>query len=151
MSSSIKNYFKSTKSDLSDNSTNQKERKKGRESSQDSSLSKETIDDTDVFAKGIEFIRCANIFYGCLKNLESKVNKIYELSSSTKDAHIKGAKQLEDLSESIKFINEKFEEYKADRKRKEKEIPELKEDLVSLKEKFFQVDNDDDSRGPPPL
>ena len=53
---------------------------------------------------------------------------------------IKAAKQLEDVSESIKFINEKYEEYEADRKQKEKEIAELKEDLTSLKEKFFQVD-----------
>ena len=75
-----------------------------------------------------------------LKNLELKVNEIYELYFSTKDAQIKGAKQLEDVSESIKFINEKFEEYEADQKEKEKEIAELKEDLTSLKEKFFQVD-----------
>ena len=44
---------------------------------------------------------------------------------------MKGAKQLEDVSESIKFINEKIEEYEADRKQKEKEIAELKEDLTS--------------------
>ena len=80
----------------------------------DLSLSKETSDDTDVFTKGIESPRCASILYDCLKNLESKVNEIYELSSSTKDAQIKDAKYLEDVSESIKFINEKFEEYEAD-------------------------------------
>ena len=43
---------------------------------------------------------------------------------------------VEDFSESIKFINEKFEEYEADRKQKVKEIAELKEDLTALKEKF---------------
>ena len=75
-----------------------------------------------------------------IKNLELKVNEIFELSSSTKDAQIKGAKQLEDVSESIKFINEKFEEDEADRKQKEKEIAELNKDLTSLKEKFSQVD-----------
>ena len=101
----------------------------------DLTLSKEIIDETDVFAEGIECPRCANIIYECFKNIESKVNEIYELSSSTKDAHIKGAKQLEDFSESIRFINEKFEEYEADRKRKEKEIAELKEDSASIKEK----------------
>ena len=83
-----------------------------------------------------ESLRCASILYDCLKNLELKVNEIYELSSSTTDAQIKGAKQLEDLSESIKFINEKFEEYEADRKQKVKEIAELEEDLTALKEKF---------------
>ena len=106
----------------------------------DLSLSKETSDDTDVFAEGIEPPHCASILYDCLKNLELKVNEIYERSSSTKDAQIKGSKQLEDVSVYIKFINEKFEECEADRKNKEKEIAELKEDLTSLKEKFFQVD-----------
>ena len=106
----------------------------------DLSLSKETSVDTDVFAEGIESPHSANILYDCLKILELKVNEIYELSSSTKDAQIKGPKQLEDVSESIKFINEKFEEYEADLKQKEKEIAELKEDLTSLKEKFFQVE-----------
>ena len=69
-----------------------------------------------------------------------KVNEIYELSFSNKDAQIKGAMQLEDFSECIKFINEKFEEYEVDQKERKKEIAELKEDLTSLKEKFFQVD-----------
>ena len=82
-----------------------------------------------------------------IKNLEPKVNEIYELSPSTKDAQIKGAKQLEDVSESIKFMNKKFEEYKADRKQKGKEIAKLKKDLTSLKEKFFQVGKTLDRQG----
>ena len=40
---------------------------------------------------------------------------------------------MEEVSESIKFINENFEEYEVDRKQKEKEIAELKQDLASLK------------------
>ena len=103
-------------------------------------LGKETSDDTNVFTEGIKFPRCGSILYDYLKNLESKVNQIYEVSSSTKDAQIKGARQLEDVCESIKFINEKFEEYEAEQKQKEEEIAELKEDLTSLKEKLIQVD-----------
>ena len=137
MSSSIKSYFEHKKRDLSNKSTNEEERKKVRENSFDLSLSKETSDDTDVFAEGIESPCCASILYDCLKNLELKVDEIYELSSSIKDTQIKGPKQLEDVSESIKFINGKFEEYEADQEQKEKEIAELKENLTSLKEKFF--------------
>ena len=55
------------------------------------------------------YINFCNIL-SILKNIELRVNEIYELSSSTKDAQIKGTKQLEDVNESIKFINEKFEE-----------------------------------------
>ena len=102
-------------------------------------LGKETTDDTNVFTEGIEFPRCGSILYDYLKNLESKVNQIYEVSSSTKDAQIKGARQLEDVCESIKFINEKFEEYEDDQKQKEEELAELKEGLVSLKGKFIRV------------
>ena len=83
-------------------------------------LSKETNDNTDVFTEGIESPCCASIPYDCLKTLESKVNEIYELSSSTKDAQIKDARQLEKVTESIMFINEKFEEYEVDIKEKEK-------------------------------
>ena len=55
------------------------------------------------------YINFCNIL-SILKNIELRVNEIYELSSSIKDAQIKGTKQLEDVNESIKFINEKFEE-----------------------------------------
>ena len=67
MSSSIKNYFeRKKKRDLSDKLTNEEERKKARESSLDSSLSKEIIDDTDVFAEGIEFLKLK-------RNLKEKI------------------------------------------------------------------------------
>ena len=82
MSSSIKS-FERRKTDLSNKLTNEEERKKARESSLDLLLSKELIDDTDGFSKGIESPRCACILYDCLKNLESNVNEIYELSYST--------------------------------------------------------------------
>ena len=86
-----------------------------------------------------EYSRRASNLYDCLKCLESKYNEICELSASTKGAQIKGARQLEEVSQSIKFLNEKFKEYEVGRKQKEKEITELKEDLVSLKEKFIEV------------
>ena len=87
-----------------------------RESSLNISLNK---DDTDIFEDGIESSRCASILYSCLQNLEKKVNKTSELSSSTKEAHIKGTRHMEEVNESIKFINEKFEEMEGDRKEKE--------------------------------
>ena len=63
MSNSIKSYFERKKRDLSDKSTSKEERKKARERSLVLSLSKETSDDTDAFAEGIESPRCASILY----------------------------------------------------------------------------------------
>ena len=56
------------KRDLSNKSTNEKERKKKPESSLDLLLSKETSDGTDVFTEGIEFPHCGSILYDCFKN-----------------------------------------------------------------------------------
>ena len=65
------------------------------------------------------------MLYGCLKNLDKKVNKIHLLSTTTNDAQIKGTQQLKEVNDPIKFINEKFEEFEADRREKEREIAEL--------------------------
>ena len=61
------------------------ERQRDRESSLKISLSKSGA---DIFEEGIESPRCAAILYSCLQNLEKEVNEIFELSSSTKEAHI---------------------------------------------------------------
>ena len=84
-STNIKSYFEHKKRDLSNKSNNKEKRKKARESSLDLSLRRETNNDTDVFTEGLESPRCASILYDCLKNVELKVNEIYELFSSTKD------------------------------------------------------------------
>ena len=94
----------------------------------------------DIFEEGIESPCCAGILYSCLKNLEKKVNEIFEFSSSTKEAQIKGARHMEEVYESIKFINEKFEEMEADRNKKERQILELKNKVKGLNEKVETMD-----------
>ena len=47
---------------------------------------------------------------------------------------------MEEVNESIKFINEKFEEMEADRKEKEQQISELKNDVKYLNEKVETMD-----------
>ena len=42
---------------------------------------------------------------------------------------------MEEVNESIKFINEKFEEMEADRKEKERQISDLKNEVKYLNEK----------------
>ena len=68
------------------------------------------------------------------------VNESFELSSSTKETQIKGARNMEEVNESIKFINEKFEEMKADRQDKEQQISELKNEVKYLNEKVETMD-----------
>ena len=47
---------------------------------------------------------------------------------------------MEKVDESIKFINEKFEEMEADRKEKERQISDLKNEVKYLNEKVETMD-----------
>ena len=96
----------------------QKEEEKTRGSSQGWSL--KSNDDIRVFIEGLELGQSASILCDCLQSLYIKVNRIYKLSSTNKEAQ--GTTQLEDVIESIEFVSEKFDAFKADRqKRKEKQ------------------------------
>ena len=48
---------------------------------------------------------------------------------------------MEKVNESIKFINEKFEEMEADRKEKERQISELKNEVKYFNEKVETMDS----------
>ena len=133
----IKSFFDRQKRDLNDKSNEDDERKKARESSLNASLSK---DNTDFFEEGIESPRCAGILYSCLQNFEKKIDESFEHSFSTKEAQIKGARHMEEVNESIKFINKKFEEMEADRKEKEQQISELKNEVKYLNERVEAMD-----------
>ena len=136
MSNTLKSYFGSKKRYLSDKSDDGDERKKAKESNLDLLINQ----DDAVFSEGIDTPRCASILYDCLKNSEKKVNEIHLLSTTTNDAQIKGTQQLKEMNDTIKFINEKFEEFEADRREKEREIAELKGTINSLKVRLDKAD-----------
>ena len=119
MSATIKSFLEREKHDLRDKSNKDDERKKAREREREQliciSFSK---GHTDIFEEGIESLHCAGILYNCLQNLEKKLSKISEISSSTKEAKIKGAGPMEEVDKAIKFINKKLEEMQEDRKQK---------------------------------
>ena len=85
---------------------------------------------------------CRSILFDYLKNLESKVNEIFENTNTLKENQIKGEKQLIDLAETVNFLSEKFHEFEADRKLKEEiikslrgQVPVLLNDLKKWKRK----------------
>ena len=53
---------------------------------------------------------------------------------------LKGNQQLKEVNDAIKFINEKFEEFEADRRGKEREIAELKSTINSLNVRLDKAD-----------
>ena len=85
-------------------------------------------------------LRCISILYDCLKNLNKKVNEIHLLT--TNDVQIKGTQELKEVNDAIKFINEKFKEFEADRREKEQELAEIKSTINNLNVRLDKADRD---------
>ena len=75
----------------------------------------------NVFLQGLKTPECVEIF-NCLQNLETEMKNIKEISLAAKYWPIKGAEQLNAMNTAINFINEKFEEFEKDLKKKEEKI-----------------------------
>ena len=65
--------------------------------------------------------------------MDKQVKELYILAQSNNEKHIKGEKQLLDLTESINFMIKKFDDYEKDRVEKEKLIKDLKKKYLPLK------------------
>ena len=63
----------------------------------------------DVFEESLKSEDCVKILLNCLRNLE-EVKDIHKLALSNNKNQIKDERQLANLSESIKFISNKFGE-----------------------------------------
>ena len=72
--------------------------------------------------------------------MERQTKDIYTLAHSTQDHQIKGEKQLIDLTESIKFLSDKFKEYEEDRAKKDKITEDLKSEMDGLSTKIEKLE-----------
>ena len=133
----IKNYFPtSNKRVLSDQSENGKESKKLREVSVGSNpesneeVSRETpeLDTNPVIVTENQSVE------DTLKHLQAKMVEIFKLPRKTNESQIKGEQQLIDLTKSVKYISEQFDEYEKDRKEKEEIIKNLEGKVNNLTE-----------------
>ena len=124
---------------MSSNNLNEGEAslKKPREENPDNSMGLET---GDIFSQGLKSPECAKKLFNCLQNLEVVMKSIKEISLGAKDWQVKGTEQLNDMSKAINFINEKFEEFAKDLKKKEEEIKLLKKENSYLNKKLDEMD-----------
>ena len=123
--------FFAKKRDLSDQSNDGDEPKRLCEESSASSSSPDSP--SDVFQESLKSPDCMKILLNCFKNLDKQVKELYILAQSNNEKHIKGEKQLLDLTESINFMIKKFDDYEKDRVEKEKLIKDLKKKYLPLK------------------
>ena len=60
--------------------------------------------------------------------------EMFKLAQKTNESQIKGEQQLIDLTKSVKYISEQFDEYEKDRKEKEEIIKNLDGKVNNLNE-----------------
>ena len=113
---SIAKYFESSKKrDLNDALKRPKSQKKNlKETTSASSMTEEW----DIFKDGLDNEDCRGILLNCLKNSEKEIKYIRSLVDQNRQTQVKGEESLADLSESVKFITDNFDEY--EKKREEK-------------------------------
>ena len=64
---------------------------------------------------------------------------IFDLADTTNEIQIKGEQQLKCLKDSVELISARFDEYEADRKKKEEMINSLEEKVLGLTEKVDKL------------
>ena len=124
---------------MNNNSNTEEDAKRQREESPSKSHNVSMLDTPktpgDVFEESLKSEDCVKILLSCLRNLEKEVKDIHKLALSNNN-QIKGEKQLADLSESIKFMSDKFDEFEKERQEQKKVIEELRGEVSSLNEKL---------------
>ena len=140
---SIAKYFDKNfkKLELSDESKTSAEPKKHRE---DNEIS--YIENPDVFSEGIESEDCKSILYKCLKNLDKKVNEIYNLARSTQQIQIKGDGHLSEIQKTVDFLSTKFDKLEQDRIKKEEMISGLQNEVSALNKKVATLEKQADDQ-----
>ena len=107
--------------------------KKTREENPDNSMG---LERDDSFSQELKSPESVKILFNCLQNLETEIKSIKEISLAAKDWQIKGTEQLHDMNKVINFINENFEEFERDLKKKEEEIKLLKKENSNLNKRL---------------
>ena len=140
----IKNFLLRKKKELSSNSMDGDDRKRPHEiSGCDDSISK-AANNGEVFEEVLKLGDCVAILSNCMKNLEEKMNELFQITSSAKDSQIKGELQLKDLNEAVNFISTKFDEYEKERKEREQTIKNLEENVSVMNKKVENLEKEID-------
>ena len=130
----ITKFFNSKKRDLSNNSNAKEDAKRQREESPSENPNVSMLDTSktprNVFEESLKSEDCVKILLSCLRNLEKEVKDMQKLALSNNNNQIKGEKQLGDLSESIKFMSDKFDEFEKERQEQKKVIQELRGEVL---------------------
>ena len=94
----------------------------------------------NVFKKSLKSEECVKLLVNCMRNFKKEVKGIHSLACSANDKQFKCKKQLSDLSETVNFVSQTFDELETDILENEKPIADLKSKVSSLNEKIKDME-----------
>ena len=124
----ITKFFDKKKQDLKSKSIDEDDSERPQVPSLENSIMNSI--NTDVFNEFLKSEDCVIILYSCMKILKEEMKKVIQMCKRIKDSPINGETQLKYVSESIDFMNNKFDEYERERQEKDKIIDSMKSDMV---------------------
>ena len=124
----ITKFFDKKKQDLKSKSIDEDDSERPHVPSLENSIMNSI--NTDVFNEFLKSEDCVIILYSCMKILKEEMKKVIQMCKRIKDSPINGETQLKYVSESIDFMNNKFDEYERERQEKDKIIDSMKNDMV---------------------
>ena len=124
----ITKFFDKKKQDLKSKSIDEDDSERPQVPSLENSIMNSI--NTDVFNEFLKSEDCVIILYSCMKILKEEMKKVIQMCKRIKDSPINGETQLKYVSESIDFMNNKFDEYERERQEKDKIIDSMKNDMV---------------------
>ena len=128
----ITNYFDKTttnKRQLSEQSNNGEEPKKLRE--EGSQTDSGDVWD-DVFLLGLPSDQANSAMIQYMKRFEAQLKDLHNTTEQTKNNQIKGEGHLQELTKFIEFANNRFDEYKKEKKEKDELIKNLRKDVNDM-------------------
>ena len=129
-----KHFDRNKKRDLSNQSKTADDPKRQHEQSPKVSCLENPTSPGDVFEESLKSDDCVQILMNYPKNLEKEVKELHSLAKSNHENQVEAEKRLQDLSDSVHFISNKFEELEKDKKEKEQIFNDIKGEVATLDE-----------------
>ena len=93
----------------------------------------------DAFLEGLKSDDCRSILPNYFTKIQEKIEELFVMVRKNNETQIKGKKQLEGLTDSVRFMSSKFDKYEKERLERKAKIVELEGKVVSLSTKVEKL------------
>lgn len=80
-----------------------------------------------------------NKLVSCMEQVQKQIALIFQNTNDLRDNQIKGTRQYDEIQESLQAISDRFDDYEADRKKKDETINRLENEVSALNVKVSEL------------